>query len=163
VSDYPPDPGGVFASDYHRRVAAHLPVPAEDPVSVDDLVARLDGDVFTGLGSPSRLMVTSILDDLSETGDVKFLTGAEGWRLLKAGLEKLTGPALTTIEVIDGEPTMVEPPPLDGPKLEEAEAQQQRIADEGDATEKAALTAAVERAKEQLAAAEDAASKAGVS
>jgi hypothetical protein len=162
VSNYPPDPGGVFASDHHRRVAAHLPLPGEDTISVDELIARLNGDAFTALGESTQPEVKAILDDLSEADYARYLEGTKGWRLLKAGLEALTGPALTDVEEIDGVPTRIEPPPLEGARLEEAEAQQARIAEEDDAIEKGAAAAAVDIAKEQLAVAEAAAQKAGV-
>lgn len=161
-ADYPPDPGGVFASDYHRRVAAHLPVPAEDPISIGDLMARLTEDAYTGLGAEEGKVV-AILDDLAESSFAKFLTGAEGWRLLKGGLDALSGPALTDAEEIDGKLVRVEPGPLEGKKLEEAEAQQKRIAEEGDEAERTAAGLAVERAREALAAAEATAAELGVS
>ena len=42
---YAPDPGGVFASDAHRRVMAHLPNPDDEPLTAADLIAgRINRD-----------------------------------------------------------------------------------------------------------------------
>jgi hypothetical protein len=160
VSNYPPDPGGVFASDYHRRVAAHLPLPDEDAIGVGDLLERLDSDAYAAFTGSNEGEVRGVLDDLSESGDANYLEGAAGWRLLKAGLDRLTGPALTDVEEVDGELVRVEPPPLDGPRLEEAEAQTRRIEAEDAETEEKALGAAVTEAETRLA---DAKKAAGVS
>jgi hypothetical protein len=48
MSDYPPDLGGAFASDAHRRVMAHLPNPDDDPITVEDLITkRINRDPHT--------------------------------------------------------------------------------------------------------------------
>lgn len=157
MSNYPPDPGGVFASDYHRRVAAHLPLPSEDAVTVADLLHRLDSDAYVGLGAGSEEDVRRILDDLGEDGDAKYQEGQAGWRLLKAGLERLTGPALTEVREVDGELVRVEPPPLEGPKLQEAKAQTKRIEAEDAEIEERVLANSVKVAEDQLAEAKKAA------
>lgn len=153
-SNYPPDPGGVFASDYHRRVAAHLPLPGTETITVADLLERVVADAYNGIGDNDDEALRRILDDLSEAGYAKYLDGTAGWRLLKAGLDALSGPALTMLAEVDGEVQRVEPPPMGGAPLVEAEAQQQRIAKEDDAIEKAAIDAAVSDARNQLEAAE---------
>lgn len=153
MSEFPPDPGGVFASDIHRRVAAHLPVPAEDPIGLAELQRRLAEDVYTP-HIEHEAVLAQILDELAEAGYASYLSGAEGWRLLKAGLSGLSGPALTEVD-LDG--NRREPPPLEGPRLKEAEQQQERIAAEDEAIEEAALANAVTVAEEQLEAAKQAA------
>ena len=44
---YAADPGGVFASDAHRRVMAHLPNPDDDPMPVADLIVEMDQKLGT--------------------------------------------------------------------------------------------------------------------
>jgi hypothetical protein len=137
-------------------VAAHLPLPDEDAAGVDELLRRLDGDTATGLSyrEEDREPLARILDDLQDSGDAKHLDGSDGWRMTKAGLGKLTGPALTDVSEVDGELQRVEPAPLEGPKLEEAEAQQDRIAEEDAAGDEKAATARVKAAQAELDAAE---------
>jgi hypothetical protein len=151
MSNYPPDPGGVFASDVHRRVAAHLPVAAEEPISVEDLLVRLQEDVYTQISDADRVALESVLTQLAASGHVKELKA--GWRLTKAGLDCLTGPALTQLTVVDGESVLVEPPPLEGAALEEAESQQARIRDEDLEIEQRGKVERVKNAEDELAAA----------
>ena len=159
MSNFPPDPGGVFASDYHRRVAAHLPLPSDDAITVDELLQRLDADAHTGLSyrDEDRDPLVRILDDLQETGEAKYLDGSAGWRMTKAGLGRLSGPALTDVQEVDGELVRVEPAPLEGPKLKEAEEQTKRIEAEDAEIEERAKSNAVEVAEQQLAEAKKAA------
>lgn len=97
MPNYPPDPGGIFASDYHRRVMAHMPLPKEDAASLDELLQRLHSDAYTALWytEADQQALAAILDDLQEVGQAKYLDGSAGWRMTKAGLDGLTGPALT--------------------------------------------------------------------
>lgn len=147
MPNYPPDPGGVFSSDVHRRVAAHLPVPGEDPASAEQILARVVEDVYTPIGEGDIVALERVLQELAVDGLAKELS--QGWRLLKAGLGSLSGPAMT--EVVDGQ--AVEPPPLQGVRLEEAEAQQRRIAEEDAEIEARGRADRVATAREELAAA----------
>jgi hypothetical protein len=151
VQNYPPDPGGVFASDYHRRVAAHLPVPDDDPVEVEDLLERLDEDVYTPIDALDRVALEAVLTELAASKDAKELKA--GWRLAAAGLAKLTGPALTELVSVEGELVRAEPPPMEGVRLEEAEAQTRRVEVEDAEIEQRGKVRRLELAEEELAAA----------
>ena len=88
---YAPDPGGVFASDAHRRVMAHLPNPDQDPVIVYDLVAnRINPDPHTLGHFSSAHEVLDVLLELEGDGHAKKLK--DGWRNTKSGFDALTGP-----------------------------------------------------------------------
>lgn len=84
---YPADPGGNFASDVHRRVLAHLPVPGESAVSLDDLVVRLNADAVLEVGHDET---GEVLKDLEADGDAT--QSKSGWKQTKAGHSALTGP-----------------------------------------------------------------------
>jgi hypothetical protein len=190
VSNYPPDPGGVFASDYHRRVAAHTPLPEEDAITAEELLERLHGDSYTGLWyrDEDREPLALILDDLQQSGYVRHLDGSDGWKLTADGLGCLAGPALTEVNTPDqlrsqlaanlgdgepadeatvekavkagekagtivvqdsdddGNPLLVrfEALPLTGPKLEEAERHDERMAKEDEEIDKRVAKQAVE-------------------
>jgi hypothetical protein len=88
---YPPDPGGCFASDAHRRVMAHLPNPDDDPLSVDDLIVdRINKDPHALAHFSSADEVTAVLEDLEADGHAKKLRN--GWKNTADGFEALTGP-----------------------------------------------------------------------
>lgn len=82
------DPGGVFASDAHRRVLAHLPIPSEDPMDNETFLSRVatdDGYEYAGQDE-----VEDVLADLEADGHAKQLN--DGWRQTKKGLEALQAP-----------------------------------------------------------------------
>lgn len=92
---YPPDPGGTFASDAHRRIMAHLPNPDDDPISVDDLILdRVNRDPHTLTHFATATEVTSVLEDLEADGHAKNLK--HGWRNTQTGFDALTGPPAET-------------------------------------------------------------------
>lgn len=85
---YPPDPGGVFASDVHRRVQANVPNPGDDPLSVDELLAqRVANDDHLDVDEDE---LGEVLKDLEADGHCKRLK--DGWRNTPAGFDALTGP-----------------------------------------------------------------------
>jgi hypothetical protein len=88
---YAADPGGVFASDAHRRVMAHLPNPGDDPVSVEDLIGeRINNDPHTLAHFDASDEVAEVLADLEADGYAKKLKN--GWRNTPDGFDALTGP-----------------------------------------------------------------------
>lgn len=85
---YPADPGGIFASDVHRRVMANLPNPDQDPLPAADVLSeRIALDEYLPIGFDE---LESVLQDLEADGNAK-QTNA-GWRNTKKGFEALTGP-----------------------------------------------------------------------
>lgn len=137
-----PDPGGIFDSDVHRRVAAFMPPPEDDAIAFDDLMIRLGGDeptLHSGLASADHLQ--EVLDDLAAAGDVsKHKDGT--WRKTKAGTEKVNGSVAN------------EPPPLEGEKLAKAEAANQAELEATAEAERDAAAERVDRLKAELAEAE---------
>lgn len=88
---YSPDPGGIFASDAHRRVMAHLPNPDDDPVTAADLVAgRINKDPHTLAHFDNADEVVDVLKDLESDGYAKHLK--HGWKNTEDGFDLLTGP-----------------------------------------------------------------------
>lgn len=88
---YSSDPGGVFASDAHRRVMAHLPNPDDDPISVEDLILdRINQDPHTLGHFEDASQVLEVLTDLERDGHAKRLKS--GWRNTPDGFDALTGP-----------------------------------------------------------------------
>jgi hypothetical protein len=88
---YPADPGGVFASDAHRRVMAHLPNPDDDPISVEDLISlRVNRDPHTLAHFSDASEVLEVLGDLESDGHAKRLK--HGWKNTSDGFDLLTGP-----------------------------------------------------------------------
>lgn len=88
---YSPDPGGIFASDAHRRVMAHLPNPDDDPVSTEDLIyQRINYDPHTLAHFEDATEVADVLDDLKRDGHAKQLK--HGWKCTDDGFDFLTGP-----------------------------------------------------------------------
>lgn len=120
MQSYPPDPGNVFASDHHRRVAAHLPQEDAEGIDVENLFYRVLQTEGPGFLDADQLQ--GILDEMLDE-DVQ----AEGglYRLTSVGYEHLTGPALVSHEVKDenGEIVTVfeEDPPKEGKDLQRAE------------------------------------------
>jgi hypothetical protein len=106
------DPAGIFPTDAHRRVLAHLPVPGDDPLAVEDLLVRMHTDDPTDFTETDQLL--EVLDELGEGGDAS--ESKAGWRQTKAGFGKLTGPIAN------------EPPPLEGAALEAEEARNAELA-----------------------------------
>lgn len=131
--NYRADPGGVFASDVHRRVLAHLPSPdhldhvaqradsepgfkprlGDAPLTVDGLIARIAPDAFVPFAVPDQhgQAVLDVLEDLEDAGYAE--TTADGdWAMTAGGFEALTGPNLTHPDP-DNPEGYIEPPPLD--------------------------------------------------
>lgn len=151
-----PDPGGVFASDAHRRVLGHLPLPGEDGLSPGDLLARMHPDQGTDLDWDT---LTILLTELTEAG---FAVEAGGdFAQSEEGHEKLTGPALTKTEVVEGETVLVEEPPLEGEALAAAERANAQMVKDDEAAEHQAAENRVQAAKDELAAAEAALAEEG--
>lgn len=132
--NYSPDPGGNFASDVHRRVAGHLPLPSEDPTSVTALLLRIAPDPLTPLDEDS---LTIVLEDLASSEDAKGT--ASGWKLTAAGRDALCGAIAN------------EPPPLKGAALKAAEASDDVLAEEEAEIIQRAKDERFERLKAELA------------
>lgn len=85
---YPPDPGGVFDSDVHRRVQANVPNPDDNPLPVEDLMTdRVARDDFLDLTEDE---LVEVLKDLEAAGHAKQLK--DGWKNTPDGFAALTGP-----------------------------------------------------------------------
>jgi hypothetical protein len=85
---YPPDPGGIFASDVHRRVQANVPNPDDDPLTVEELLAqRIDRDDHLEIEEDE---LVEVLKDLEAEGHSKQLK--DGWKNTPSGFDALTGP-----------------------------------------------------------------------
>jgi hypothetical protein len=82
---YNADPGGVFASDTHRRVLAHV---TEDSLDLQTLGRRISQDQYHGLAHVDEL--EEVLKDLEADGYVSNAGG--GWKVLKKGTEALAAP-----------------------------------------------------------------------
>lgn len=136
---YQPDPGGIFASDVHRRTAGHLSLPEEDPISVAALLARLDPDAETPIAD--ELTLTQVLEGLSEAGQAE--SAGDLWRQTTKGRDDLCGP------IAD------EPPPLSGEALAQAEAADVELAEAEEALVEEAKAARVEQLKAELKEAEE--------
>lgn len=101
---YAPDPGGVFASDTHRRVLSHVPDPGADAMGLHPLGHRISPDPHHGLAHVDDLQ--AVLDDLEAEGFVKkgkddtYITTDEGMAALAAPAPETAGPV--TPAVIDG-------------------------------------------------------------
>lgn len=98
---YRADPGGIFASDTHRRVLAHLPVPGDGPMVVNStemlrprelrrvsLAHRISSDAHHGLQHVDEL--AEVLADLEADGHAE--QSKDGWKMTRAGFDALTGP-----------------------------------------------------------------------
>jgi hypothetical protein len=85
---YPLDPGGVFASDVHRRVQANVPNPGDDPLTIEELLAqRIAKDEYLDIDESELI---EVLEDLEANGHSKQLK--DGWKNTPAGFAALTGP-----------------------------------------------------------------------
>lgn len=82
---YAPDPGGVFASDTHRRVLGHL---HDEPQELNALGYRVSDDANHGLETVAEL--AEVLQDLEADGHAKSTDA--GWKLTKNGLDALQAP-----------------------------------------------------------------------
>lgn len=87
MTDFAPDPGGIFASDAHRHVLGHLPTPdAEYGWSNEALALRLHPSL-----SPIGGEFLPVLQNLRDEGHAEEpVVGA--WRMTKQGFDALTGP-----------------------------------------------------------------------
>jgi hypothetical protein len=97
---YHADPGGVFDSDTHRRVLAHLPLPGDAPIAAYDdsgserdnrrasLYHRMVPDIGTDLEDEAE--VVSVLEDLEADGYAA--KTKDGWKQTKKGQEALSAP-----------------------------------------------------------------------
>lgn len=86
---HPADPGGVFASDTHRRVLAALSHP-EFTWGEDALLERVAVNENTLIDADEADELASVLADLEADGDAK--KTKDGWRMTKAGRDKLSAP-----------------------------------------------------------------------
>lgn len=86
---YRPDPGGVFASDTHRRVLGHVPDPGDPPMELHPLGHHISPDPKHGLGHVDELEV--VLRELE--ADDYCVYGEGGWVMTDEGLEALRAPA----------------------------------------------------------------------
>lgn len=78
------DPGGVFATDAHRRVIGHLPTPTEERTSRDLLLVRIGKDGGNPLNDAED--VDRILGELEAEG---YINTDNGLRMTEAGLEAI--------------------------------------------------------------------------
>jgi hypothetical protein len=86
---YRPDPGGVFDSDTHRRVLAHVPLPGDPPSALHPLGVRISPDRHHGLSHVDEL--EAVLGELEASG---YLSREDGhFVMTDAGLEALQAPA----------------------------------------------------------------------
>jgi hypothetical protein len=92
---HPADPGGIFASDTHRRVLAALSHP-DMTWDEDELLERVGGNQWTLIDADEPEALSEILSDLEADGDAK--KNKDGWKMTKAGLDKLTAPVASDEE-----------------------------------------------------------------
>lgn len=92
----PPDPGGHFDSDPHRRVQAAVPNPDDPGMSVEELFERrirrdteLNGQNVKGFVLYEDVL-DEILADLEADGHSE--KTEDGWKNTKEGFNLLTGP-----------------------------------------------------------------------
>lgn len=111
---YLADPGGIFDSDTHRRVLAHILEPGEEPISVENLLARMLSDGPTQFTDIEELR--QVCDELVDDGDAERVEG--DYLMTSQGLQKLNDPLPN------------EPPPLEGEALEAAEQANQEMREE---------------------------------
>lgn len=172
IHAYPLDPGGAFASNLHRRVLGQLPHDDGDPetpdsITVADLAARLniDADSLRKRGRPPEVELVpwtesdlrSLLEELRTDQYADYSETEEGevrWVATEPGIEALNGPALTHPVVEDGVTKLIEPPPMEGDRLEQAEAVNEAAAREVEEYERRMAAERLERAEAELAEAE---------
>lgn len=87
---YPADPGGIFASDAHRRVLGHLPTPDGDPTLTEALQLRMNPDQHTDFNEDLEAL-EAVLADLHGAGLVEGGPSA-GWKMKQEGLDALCAP-----------------------------------------------------------------------
>jgi hypothetical protein len=97
-----PDPGGIFASDVHRRVLAHLTTPdAETGWQPLPLVLRLSGDFDTPIPPVDANGIADLPAGQSQVEEILAELKAEGfavrhkgdvWQMTQKGFGALTGP-----------------------------------------------------------------------
>lgn len=87
---YAADPGGIFASDAHRRVLASVPHPDQDPITFDELMGRLDQDPYVPVGTTQEEETLTLLEDLQKDGDIE--KKDSGWQMTDAGSERIQAP-----------------------------------------------------------------------
>jgi len=113
-----PDPAGIFDSDVHRRVLAHLSTPdSEVGWTVPALLYRIAPDQHTPMppvdeygfadGAAGVGELTKILTELKSDGYAKRHAG-DVWQMSQKGFDALTGP-------IANEPSPDEP--VQGPAV----------------------------------------------
>lgn len=83
---YAPDPGGVFASDTHRRVLGHL--SQSDPIDLHPLGHRISADPDHGLSTVEEL--EEVLTSLKADGFAS--QSKDGWKMTQKGFDAITGP-----------------------------------------------------------------------
>lgn len=83
-----PDPGGVFASDSHRRALGHLPLPGDTPSELNALGHRISEDAHHGLETVNDL--ATVLHDLEADGHAE--STDDGWVQTPEGLDALNAP-----------------------------------------------------------------------
>jgi|GEM_PF-6248457 len=87
---YPPDKGGNFDSDVHRRVLGHLSTPKEKvgwtPAA---LLERMAPDNDTALAGEDELL--KVLEELKASG-LAVVHEGNVWQQTKEGFALLTGP-----------------------------------------------------------------------
>jgi hypothetical protein len=88
--EYAPDPGERFDSDAHRRLLGAVANPDEDPLTVSEIMARLNDDQYVPLDSSKNDEVNQLITDLVGDGYVKELK--TGLRMTKEGRETLSAP-----------------------------------------------------------------------
>lgn len=110
-----PDPAGVFDTDTHRRALAYLPLPDGDPIPTEEAAVPLAQDENTPVAYVDE--AAEILKALEAEGYAE--RSEEGrWKMTQEGFDALTGPIPN------------EPPPMEGARLEEAEAKNAQEAEE---------------------------------
>lgn len=86
---FAPDPGGVFASDTHRRVLGHVPDAGDEPLGLHPLGHRISPDSHHGLQHVDDL--AKVLSDLVAEGYCS--EGEDGWVCTEEGMDALCRPA----------------------------------------------------------------------
>lgn len=86
-SEYPPDPGGQFDSDVHRRVQAAVGNYGEEKTDLDEVLRRVAADTQLDLSAEE---VEEVLADLEAAGHSK--QTKDGWQNTADGFKLLTGP-----------------------------------------------------------------------
>lgn len=88
---YPSDPGGIFPSDAHRRVLAHLSTP-EDKYGWDTAALKERLKTNRGHYFADDADLDTVLSELKDAGDAVEHDGGV-WQQTAEGAEKLNGEA----------------------------------------------------------------------